>query len=96
MTRTHDTGDQHTRTREQIDELKRRLAAQGFNVDRTDPIVIDRTMLMSASEEWTCEDLQNVADIFTHAAQKTHLFDRIDEYTALADMFQTAHDAQCP
>jgi hypothetical protein len=87
--------DQYSGTRAQIDELKRRLSAEGFDVDRTDPLVIDRSTLVSAEQEWTCQDLQNVADIFTHAAQKTHLFDRMDEYTALADMFQTAHDAQC-
>jgi hypothetical protein len=94
MALTDDTGDQNTGTRAQIDALKRKLSAEGFDVDRAQRVINVET-LVSSNEEWTCQDLQNIADIFTHAAQKTHLFDRMDEYTALADTFQTAHDAQC-
>jgi hypothetical protein len=93
---THDSGDQYTATRERIEALKRRFADEGFDFDRTKPLVIDRETFVSANQEWTCQDLQTVADIFLHAAEKTHDSRRGGEFIDLAGEFQEAHDAQCP
>ena len=94
---THDSSDQYTATRERIDALKRRFADEGFDFDRTKPLVIDRRTFVSANQEWTCADLQTVADIFLHAAVKTHETNSqaSNEYLDLAGMFLDAHDAQC-
>jgi hypothetical protein len=94
---THDSGDQYTATRERIEALKRRFADEGFDFDRTKPLVIDRETFVSANQEWTCQDLQTVADIFLHAAEKTGPKSRRGgEYIDLAGEVQEAHDAQCP
>ena len=91
---TYDTGDQSTGRRAQLDALKRQLAEEGFDVDRTNPLVIDRTTLVSADQEWTCEDLLTVADIFLHAANKKGEGPK-GEFLTLAVTFYDAHDAQC-
>jgi hypothetical protein len=94
---THDSGDQYTATRERLDALKRRFEDEGFDFDRSKPLVIDRKTFVSANQEWTCADLLTVASIFEHAAVKTHeLPGRGGEFTDLAIMFLDAYDGQCP
>jgi len=89
------TGDEASDRRARREAIKARLEELGSQFDK-EPLVIDREQFADPSTGWTCDSLQMMADEMTVAAIGADDDFIFIVHVTLANMFQQAHDAQCP